>query len=171
MASKDIQEAIGQVAAHFESHPEEALSQDSAAKAVLDKELRFRVEGPRGWVIETDMPRGLGGGATAPSPGWLRRAAQAACEATMIAIRAAQQGVDLDRLEVTVTSQSDDRGMLGVGEGVPAGPLNSSARVTISARDASPDKLREIIEWAEQHSPVGDALSRAVPHEVEIEIS
>ena len=88
----------------------------------------------------------------------------------MIAIRAAHEGVHLDRLEVTVTSESDDRGMLGVGEGVPPGPLNSSALVTISAREAPPDKLREIIKWAGQHSPVGDALSRAVPHAVEVEI-
>jgi len=171
MTSKDIREAVAKVTAHLVSHPEEAVSEDSAAKAVLAKGLRFRVEGPRGWVIETDMPAGLGGGASAPSPGWLRRAAQAACEATMIAIRAAQEGVDLDRLEVAVSSESDDRGMLGVGEPVPAGPLKSSARVTISARGASADKLREIVEWAEGHSPVSDALSRAVPHEVTVEMS
>lgn len=117
------------------------------------------------------MPAALGGEATAPSPGWLRRAAQAACEATMIAMRAAQEGIHLDALEVTVASESDDRGMHGVGEGVPAGPLKSWARVRISARDASPEKLREIVNWAERHSPVGDALSRAVPHTVQVEIA
>jgi hypothetical protein len=29
-------------------------------------------------------------------------------------------------------------------------------------------KLRAIVDWAERHSPVGDALRRAVPVEVEV---
>jgi hypothetical protein len=88
----------------------------------------------------------------------------------MIAIRAAQEGLELDSLEVVVGSISDDRGMLGIIEGVDAGPSSSSARVTISAGQASAEKLQEIIEWAEAHSPVTDSLCRAVPHRLQVEI-
>jgi hypothetical protein len=86
----------------------------------------------------------------------------------MVAIRAAQTGVVLDHLEVTVGSVSDDRGMLGLGD-AHAGPTESWARIELSAKGVPPEKLREIVEWAEAHSPVTDALSRPVPHRLEIE--
>ena len=170
MEPKDIRTAIASVIDHYLAHPQEAESEDKPARAVLESGLRIRVEGPGSWSVTIDMPSALGGAGTAPSPGWLRRAAQAACEATMIAIRAAQEGLVLDSLEVVVGSISDDRGMLGVVEGVHAGPSESSARVTISAREASAEKLRQVIEWAEAHSPVTDALCRAVPHRLQVVI-
>jgi hypothetical protein len=88
----------------------------------------------------------------------------------MIAIRAAQERIEIDSLEVTVASISDDRGMLGVSEGVAAGPSESTARVKFTAKNASGQQLRQLIEWAEQHSPVTDALCRAVPHKLQIEV-
>jgi uncharacterized OsmC-like protein len=88
----------------------------------------------------------------------------------MIAIRAAQEGIQLDTLEVTVASISDDRGMLGIAQGVPAGPSESTAHVTVSAKNVSPEKVRQVIEWAEEHSPVTDSLCRAVPHKLQIEV-
>ena len=39
------------------------------------------------------------------------------------------------------------------------------------ARYASESDLRDIVEWAEAHSPVGDALRRAVPSRTEVEIA
>jgi uncharacterized OsmC-like protein len=60
------------------------------------------------------MSTGVGGAATAPSPGWLLRASHVACDATLIAMRAAEEGVELSRLEVAVDSESDDRGILGM---------------------------------------------------------
>ena len=170
MRPEEIRAAVSSVIDHYVSHPQEAASEDKPARAVLESGLRVRVEGPGSWSLTTDMPSALGGGGTAPSPGWLRRAAQAACEATMIAMRAAQEGVELDSLEVVVGSISDDRGMLGIIEGVHAGPSESSARVTISAGGASAEKLQKVIEWAEAHSPVTDSLCRAVPHKLQIQI-
>jgi len=170
MRSEEIRTAVSSVINHYASHPEEAQSEDKPARAVLESGLRVRVEGPGSWSVTTDMPSALGGGGTAPSPGWLRRAAQAACEATMIAIGAAQEGIELDSLEVVIGSISDDRGMLGVANGVDAGPSESSARVTISARQASAEKLQQVIEWAEAHSPVTDSLCRAVPHKLQVQI-
>ena len=90
MGPQEIRAAVSSAAQHYVSHPSEAKSEDKPAKAVLESGLRVRVEGPNSWAVITDMPHGLGGGGSAPSPGWLRRAAQAACEGTMIAIRAAQ---------------------------------------------------------------------------------
>jgi uncharacterized OsmC-like protein len=168
MHQEKIRTSLEAVAAHFHAHPEEALSEDKPATAVLEQGLRFSVSGLGSWVVTTDMPSSLGGEASAPSPGWLRRAAQAACEATMIAIAAAKEGISLKTLEVTIGSQSDDRGLVAAAE-VPAGPLESWARVKIAAEGVTPGKLRELVEWAEAHSPVTDALCRAVPHRLEID--
>lgn len=170
MNPEHIRSAVAKVVSHFVAHPADAQSEDESARASLESGLRIRVMGPHSWSVTTDMTTALGGEASAPSPGWLRRAAQAACEATMIALRAAHEGVVLDRLEVEVASFSDDRGMLGMGEGIPAGPTESWARVSISAKGAPAEKVRELVEWAEAHSPVTDALSRSVPHRLDLEI-
>ena len=61
----------------------------AAAVAVLEGGgLRCRAEGPNGAVLVTDMPRPVGGTASAPTPGWMLRAALANCDATVIAMRA-----------------------------------------------------------------------------------
>ena len=124
--------------------------------------------GPKCAALISDMPKGIGGGGAAPTPGWFLCAALANCDATVIAMRAAQLGVVLTRLEVTVDSVSDDRGILGLGDDIPPGPQSMRIRVAIAADGATPEQLRQIVEWAEAHSPVGDALRRSVPVSMEI---
>ena len=80
----------------------------------------------------------------------------------MIALRAAQVGVSLSRLEVTVGSDSDNRGLISEGAGSPPGPLHFQITVRIEAAGVEEAVLRDIVRWAESHSPVGDALRRAV---------
>src|SRR5207237_8676785 len=109
------------------------------------------------------------GGGAVPSPGWLFRAALASCEATLIAMKAAADGIELDRLDVTVDSESDDRGILGIDEAVPAGPLSIRIRVRIEAADTPAARPRATAGWGLHHCPVDDAARRAVPVNVEIE--
>lgn len=149
---------------------ESTRSADTAATAVREQGLRIRVAGPSGDVI-TDMAKGLGGGASAPSPGWLLRAALAACDASMVALEAARDGVELTELTVTVDSDSDDRGILGVDDSVPPGPLAVRIRIRLAADDATGDQLREIARRAESRSAVRDAIARAVPVTTEIDIA
>ena len=165
-----IAEAVDGVAAHFRAHPESGRSNDAPATATLQGGLRFQVTHPNGMTVATDMPAAFGGEATAPSPGWLMRAASAACNASMIAIRAAQEGITLDELTVVVGSVSDDRGMVGVADDVPAGPLEASVHVRVRAAGADPERLRDVVAWARTHSPVVDAVGRAVPTSFDVEI-
>lgn len=162
MNSEHIHAAITKLTQSLADNPEKALVTDKPAVATVQSGLACRVEGPSGAVLFTDMPLGVGGGASAPSPGWFLRAALASCDATVIAMRAAQVGVALSKLEVTADSTSDSRGILGVGEGVRPGPLEMRVRVSIAAEGASAEQLRAIVEWAEAHSPVGDAVRRAI---------
>jgi uncharacterized OsmC-like protein len=98
------------------------------------------------------------------------RAALAMCDATVIAMRAAVKGITLTSLEVTVESESDDRGLIGTDDSAPAGPLHVHVHVR-AVFDAPPELMREVIGWAERHSPVGDALRRSIPTTMTVEIS
>ena len=171
MSTQDnIRESVQGVIGYYTQNPEKALSQDKEAVAVIEEGLRVRATGPDGQTLICDMPKGLGGGATAPSPGWTMRATLANCEAIMIALRAAQMGIKLKTLEVRVDSLSDDHGMLGMDDSKPAGPLNMRVSIRIGADGVSEEKLHEFIEWAEKHSPVGEPLTRVMPVELAVEV-
>jgi uncharacterized OsmC-like protein len=130
--------------------PEAARCTDTAASAVIEVGLRCRVDDPNGATVCTDMPTSVGGESTAPSPGWLLRAGQASCEATLIMMRAAELGIPLQRVEVVVDSESHDRGILAMDDDVPAGPLSSRTRVRITANGVEPQVLHELVEWADR---------------------
>lgn len=164
---ESIRGAIERASGHLAEHPRAGAGRDAAATAVREDGLRFRVEGPNGHVI-SDMSTLVGGGATAPSPGWLLRAALASCDATLVAMEAARDGVELTDLTVTVDGESDSRGLLGVDESIPPGPLAIRVRIELAAGDAGDDQLRAIARRAESRSPVRDALARAVQMNTEI---
>jgi uncharacterized OsmC-like protein len=162
-----IRGAIEQVTGYLAEHPEEALETDATATAAPEDGLRIRVRGPSGEVV-TDMATMVGGGGTAPSPGWMLRAALASCDASVIAMEAARAGIELTELTVSVDSDSDNRGLLGLEEGVPPGPLAVRVRIELAASNAGAAELRELVERAEERSPVRDALLRSVEMSTEI---
>ncbi len=166
----DIGAAVKRASAYLTDHPGDAVYRDSHARARLGDGLRVEVEGPGGERLSTDMPKGIGGGASKPSPGWYFRAAAAACVASLIGIRAAMLGIDLpaDSVEVTVDSESDDRGILGLDDRIPAGALSLRAVVTIQGSDRGRDVLEQIAQWAVDHCPVTDTAQRAIPIEVRL---
>jgi uncharacterized OsmC-like protein len=162
-----IREAIETASGHLKEHPDAAVGTDAAATAVREDGLRFRVDGPNGELV-TDMSKSVGGGASAPTPGWLMRAALAACDATTVAMEAARDGIELTDLKVTVESETDFRGVLGVDGAAHAGPLAVRVRIELAAPDATEDQLREIVKRAEAHSPVRDAIAREVSMTTEV---
>lgn len=170
MSNQHIQESVKGVIEYYTSNPEKAISEDKIATAVVEDGLRCRATGIHGAEVVSDMPKGIGGGATAPTPGWLLRAALATCDATMIAMRAAELGITLTTLEVSAGSTSDDRGLLQIDDAIPAGPLNVHVHVKLGGDGVSKEKLHELATWSERHSPVGDSISRAVPLNVTVEV-
>lgn len=170
MESETIRQALADATAYLTANPAEARYRDSPARASLRDGLLVEVAGPGGETVATDMATSVGGTATAPSPGWLLRAAAASCVATLIAMRAATLEIALDSLVVTVDSESDDRGILGIEPSIPAGPLSLRVEVSLTAPDVDPERLREIATWGVEHCPVTDAVGRAVPMEIVTEI-
>ena len=86
----------------------------------------------------------------------------------LMVMRAAELGKTVSGLSVTVGSDSDDRGILGVDEAIPSGPFSMSIR--ISAHGIADGELREIADWAVAHCPVTDAVARAVPIHLEVRL-
>jgi len=161
-----IRTAIDGAIAYLTEHPDEARAPDTVATATVEDGLRVRIEGPDGASLLTDMVPSVGGEGSAPSAGWLLRAALASCVATLVAMRAAQRGVELAGVEVSVDSESDDRGILGIDPDVPAGPL--SMRLSVRAGAADGTAADDIVSWAVEHCPVYDAIRRAIPVSVSV---
>jgi uncharacterized OsmC-like protein len=163
-----IRDAVASASAYLTEHPDEACYRDSAATARITSGLVASVTGPSGEALTTDMPSGIGGTATSPSPGWYLRAATATCVASLIAIRAATLGLTVGPIEVTVDSESDDRGILGLDPSIPAGALSTKILASVGGLDLRPADVQDIVDWAVVHCPVTDTIARSVPIAVEI---
>ncbi|NQW14426.1 MAG: OsmC family protein [Rhodobacter sp.] len=171
MSVEHIRNSVNDVITYLKENPQDALSTSSPITAVMEDGLRCRATGAEGQSMVTDMPKAVGGGSSAPSPGWLSRAALATCDATRIALRAAELGLALDTLEVTTDSVDDDRGLFGIDKSVRAGSLSIRTRVTIGATGVDEKTLREIVDYAVTHSPVADSCRDETPSTVEITIA
>ena len=163
-----IADAVARATAYLTEHPDEARYRDSAATARIEGGLVASISGPGNESIRTDMPVGIGGTATTVSPGWLLRAAAASCVASLIVIRAAAVGLTIGPVEVTVDSESDDRGILGLDDSIAAGALSMQVVVAIGDPVPPGEGLRDLVDWAVSHCPVTETVSRAVPISVEL---
>jgi uncharacterized OsmC-like protein len=171
MGQVEIAAAIGQARAYLTANPAEARYRDGAATASVEDGLRIRVSGADGASMVTDMVAGVGGGATAPGPGWMFRAALASCVATFIAMRVAEAAVTPRDLRVVVDSESDDRGILGIDPDVPAGPLSVRVVVSLTVDDGvEPETVRRVVDEGVARCPVYDLVVRPRPVEVVVEI-
>ena len=167
--SSAVREAIERTSSALAAEPAKARVK-AAATARLGEGLKCEVTGGRDFRVGTDMPPAMGGQASAPNPGWLMRAAMASCTATAIAMRAANLGVALSKLEVTVESESDQRGLLGMDDKISSALAGWRTKVSI-AGDAPAQQLRDIVAWADTHSPVGCTIRQASPSALEIELA
>jgi uncharacterized OsmC-like protein len=168
MTTETIRAALDKVGKMLAEQPEKARAKNARAIATLSEGLKFAVTGPNGETVHTDMPPGVGGSASAPNPGWLLRAALASCTSTAIAMRAAKLGINLTKLEMTVESDSDLRGLLGLDEQVSAGLSGFRSRVVIAADNATPEQLEDLVRWGDRHSPVACTLRDMLGDQIEI---
>ena len=169
MARGKIGNAIENLERQLQAQAEPGPRDDIPVTASIESGLRCRIESPDGYSIATDMPETVGGSATAGSPGWHLRAALASCDATLLAMRAARTGIELDRIEVRVETSSDGRGMF-LDEGINPGSSEIRLLFRIAASKASREQVEALVRWVEQHSPVGNDITRAVAVSSEIEL-
>jgi uncharacterized OsmC-like protein len=169
MNNANIRESLNKISNTFAEQPDKALTRTSPLTAKLTGGLRCEVRGPNAEMMHTDMPATLGGGASAPTPGWYLRAAVASCTATVIAMHAARLGIALSTLEVSVESRADQRGLLGL-DGVAAGVSTLHTRVRIGSPGVDADELRTLVAWGDAHSPVACTVRSAPVCSIDVEI-
>jgi uncharacterized OsmC-like protein len=171
MSTEHIRLAIESLKERFIKFPEKAVGPDSPALARLANDLSVTVEAPSGYSVTTAMPKGLAGTGEAPTPGWFMRAGVASCTATAIAMRAAELSVPIQQVEVAVESLSNNAGGFDISDDIPAGPLETTMRITVASDVAPKEALEEIVRWAVEHSPVADALKRPIPLTVDVTVA
>jgi hypothetical protein len=76
-------------------------------------------------------------------------------------MRAARLGINLSKLEVAVESEGDNRGILGLDDGISAAMSALRTTVQIAADNAGPEQLEELVRWSDKHSPVGCTVREA----------
>ena len=112
------------------------------------------------WTIETDLHPALGGDGSAPSPSVLLSAALGACLAMRYQMLAAEEGIELSAVRVTVETDSELRGLLQPDAAAPAGFTDVRYRVELDSPAPTSD-LQRMVDQADRLSPVLDALTRA----------
>jgi uncharacterized OsmC-like protein len=112
------------------------------------------------YKLVADVDRGEGGDGAGPDPGVLVRSGPGACLAIGYTMWSARLDVPLDSIEVIVEADYDARGMYGVDDGVSPGW--SAIRYTTHVESSAPaERVRELLEIADAHSPILDDLRRA----------
>jgi uncharacterized OsmC-like protein len=110
------------------------------------------------YTLVADMPQQAGGNAAGPTPGVFGRAALGSCLAIGYMMQAAKMNLPVDALEVEVQADYDDGALFGTSD-VPPGYLEVRYVVTIES-DASREKIQQVLDEADKHSPYLDVFSR-----------
>ena len=167
MSNSRVRESMERLHCVFLERPAAAKKANPPASATWQNGLRCEVTGPHGETVVTDMPIAMGGDALGPNPGWLLRASMASCTATAIAMRAARLGVALRSLKVTVHSETDARGMVGI-DGISTALSEMRMSIEIGADNVPGQQVRELAEVAELQSTVSSTLRERPPLTIEI---
>lgn len=172
MSLEHVAQAMERVAAVLRKRPSAAMKDDAPATASWQGGVRVTASHPAGAQVTTDLPPELGGAGSGVPPGWLVRAAAASCAVTRIVMSAAAQGIALERVEATMGSRSDLRGLLGVpgedGADVSPAPFDLRLQVHVAAPGVPRDTLEALVANSCRHSPVNAALETALPIRVEL---
>jgi uncharacterized OsmC-like protein len=144
---------------------------DDPARAVV----RLRTEGRMGdgtrvdlragaFEFAADEPVSVGGTGTAPNPVQMALAALGSCQAITYRYWAEELGLRLDGVTVTVEANFDTGAFFGFpGSGTPA-PSAVHCSVTLEGPEPAA-RYEELAAAVDEHCPVLDLFSRAVPVE------
>lgn len=112
------------------------------------------------WKFSVDMPEGIGGNNTAPTPGVYGRAALGSCLAIGYMMKAAELNIPIKNLEVEIQADFDDGALLGTADkNIPPGYLEVRYTITIES-DAPEETIMQMLDEGDKHSPYLDVFSR-----------
>ena len=110
--------------------------------------------------LSTDEPHEILGGDSGISPAETLISSLAACLTVGYAANAAAMGIDLDELSFEITGDGSLEGFMNIGDRRPGlGNLNIK---TIIKSDAPQEKLDELHDYVNEHSPIMDTICNPV---------
>ena len=113
------------------------------------------------WKMNVDMPAGVGGDGSAPTPGVYGRAALGSCLAIGYMMKAAELEIPVTSVEVEVAADFDDGALLGTADkNIPPGYLEIRYTINIES-DATKEKIMQLVDDGDAHSPYLDIFTRA----------
>ncbi len=111
-------------------------------------------------TLSTDEPYQILGGDTGISPAETLLTSLASCLAVGYAANAAAMGINLEELTFEVVGNGSLEGFMNLREKAP-GLSGISVRTHVKS-DASPEKLQELHDFVNEHSPIFDTIARPV---------
>ena len=88
--------------------------------------------------------------------------ALAGCVTTTTVLHAAARGIRIESLSTELVGDIDLQGLLALDSTVPAGYRHIEIKMDIKA-DCSDEELNDLLQFAQQHSPVCNTVCRPVP--------
>ena len=167
MPEQVIRDAIDNITKVISARPDKARVKNASATASRINDLTFSVARPNGEAVHTDMPKAIGGGGGVRNrAGWCAR--RSPRTGTAIAMRAAKLRIAVEKLEVSVESESDNRGLLGLDQTISAALIGLRTIVRIRAANTTPGELESLVHWGDVHSPVACTLRSALAADIEM---
>ena len=114
----------------------------------------------RQFTLDIDEKPGLGGTDRGPNPLEIVLAALGTCQEIVYAMFAADMGVPLDSVKISVKGCIDARGFFNVAQ-VPPGFLKVDYEVDIKS-PADQSRIRELVDVVNAHCPLLDILQRRI---------
>ena len=121
------------------------------------------------FVVDNDEPPVLLGTDKGANPVEQVLHGLAGCITSTAVYYAASKGILVQEMETTFEGDLDLRGFLGLPGAARSGYEEIRVSVKIKA-DATEDEIKELVQLAENHSPVFDIVSNGVPVKVSIDM-
>jgi uncharacterized OsmC-like protein len=117
-----------------------------------------------GHTFTVDEPAALGGSNAAANPVEYALAALGSCQAITYRVWAAQLGIRLEKVEISIDGDIDLRGFFGVDDRIRAGFNAVRINVSLSGPEEAA-RYRELATAVDAHCPVLDLFRNPVPVE------
>jgi uncharacterized OsmC-like protein len=152
---KKIKEALGRTVKALTLKPSLGIDTGTSVTRVTNG-LTCEVT-EKTFKLTADMPESVGGNGAGPTPGVYGRAALGSCLAIGYMMRASQQNIPVESLQVEVQADFDDGVLFGTAKG-RAGYSEIRYTITIES-DADEQDILQVIEEADNRSPYLDVFS------------
>ena len=156
-----IAEVIDATKAALQSAPEQAQANFEAHHSLVGP-CEVTVKVGSGHEFTVDEPQAFGGGDVAANPAEYALAALGSCQAITYRVWAAQLGIKLDKVEISIDGDIDLRGFLGIDDRIRAGFNAVRIWVNLSGPEP-PARYEELAATVDAHCPILDLFRNPVP--------